>query len=91
MNLTNLYRLDLSSNNITVDAGTSITFPCLAILDLSSCELKNFPCLLTNVKNLSCLDISNNKIRGQIPKWFSNMRCDALRFLNLSYNSLKGI
>ncbi|KAG5577132.1 hypothetical protein H5410_057266, partial [Solanum commersonii] len=77
----NLYSLDLSSNNITLDAGTHITFPSLAILSLSSCELKDFPHLLKNVKTLEFLDISNNKIRGQIPDWFSSMRWDSLWFL----------
>ncbi|KAG5569228.1 hypothetical protein H5410_058994 [Solanum commersonii] len=51
-NLTNLSTLVLSSNNITVDAGIQITFPSLEDLLLSSCELKDFPYFLTNVKKL---------------------------------------
>ncbi|XP_015160940.1 receptor-like protein 12 [Solanum tuberosum] len=74
VNLTNLSTLDLSSNNITIDEGMNITFPSLEILQLSSCELKDFPHLLRNVKTLQVLDISNNKICGQIPNWFSGMR-----------------
>ncbi|KAG5569223.1 hypothetical protein H5410_058989 [Solanum commersonii] len=70
-NLTNLSMLDLSSNNITVHVGKQITFPGLEVLRLSSCELKDFPHFLRNVKTLQVLDISNNKIRGQIPNWFS--------------------
>ncbi|KAG5569523.1 hypothetical protein H5410_059289 [Solanum commersonii] len=90
VNLTNLSTLDLSSNNITLDAGIQITLPSLEILQLSSCELKDFPHFLRNVKTLMVLDISNNKIRGQIPNWFSGMRWDSLLHLNLSHNSLTG-
>ncbi|XP_027769353.1 receptor-like protein 6 [Solanum pennellii] len=90
VNLTNLVTLGISSNNITVDEGINITFPSLSSLFLSSCELKDFPHFLRNMKTLTVLDISNNKIRGQIPDWFSGMRWDSLRFLNLSYNSLTG-
>ncbi|KAL3323252.1 hypothetical protein AABB24_040390, partial [Solanum stoloniferum] len=89
-NLTNLSTLDLSSNNITVDVGKQITFPVLEVLRLSSCELKDFPHLLRNVKTLWVLDISNNKICGHIPNWFSGMRWDNLWYLNLSHNSLTG-
>ncbi|MCD7463657.1 hypothetical protein HAX54_051098 [Datura stramonium] len=78
-NLPNLLTLVLSSNNITFDAGIQITFPSLTNLYLSSCEQKDFPHFLRNVKTLEILDISNNKIRGQIPKWFSDMRWDSLR------------
>ncbi|XP_049386192.1 receptor-like protein 7 [Solanum stenotomum] len=89
-NLTNLSTLDLSSNNITIDEGIQITFPSLQRLWLLSCELKDIPHFLTNVKKLQVLDISNNKIRGQIPNWFSGMRWDNLSYLNLSHNSLTG-
>ncbi|KAH0707117.1 hypothetical protein KY289_012193 [Solanum tuberosum] len=89
-NLTNLSTLDLSSNNITIDVGKQITFPGLEVLRLSSCELKDFPHFLRNVKTLWVLDISNNKICGLIPNWFSGIRWDALYYLNLSHNSLTG-
>ncbi|WMV60167.1 hypothetical protein MTR67_053552 [Solanum verrucosum] len=90
VNLTNLETLGISSNNITVDEGMNITFLSLSSLFLSSCQLKDFPHFLRNVKTLVYLDISNNKIRGQIPDWFSGMRWDSLQFLNLSHNSLTG-
>ncbi|KAK6774558.1 hypothetical protein RDI58_029797 [Solanum bulbocastanum] len=90
VNLTNLETLGISSNNITIDEGMNITFLSLSSLFLSSCQLKDFPHFLRNVKTLVYLDISNNKIRGQIPDWFSGMRWDSLQFLNLSHNSLTG-
>ncbi|XP_049388718.1 receptor-like protein 7 [Solanum stenotomum] len=90
VNLTNLETLGISSNNITIDEGMNITFLSLSSLFLSSCQLKDFPHFLRNVKTLVYLDISNNKIRGQIPDWFSGMRWDSLKFLNLSHNSLTG-
>ncbi|WMV55349.1 hypothetical protein MTR67_048734 [Solanum verrucosum] len=52
VNPTNLSTLDLSSNNITIDEGINITFPSLEVLKLSSCELKDFPHFLRNVKTL---------------------------------------
>ncbi|KAH0706955.1 hypothetical protein KY289_012031 [Solanum tuberosum] len=90
VNLTNLETLGISSNNITIDEGMNITFLSLSSLLLSSCQLKHFPYFLRNVKTLQVLDISNNKICGQIPNWFSGMRWDSLQFLNLSHNSLTG-
>ncbi|KAL3323075.1 hypothetical protein AABB24_040266 [Solanum stoloniferum] len=90
VNLTNLETLGISSNNITIDEGMNITFLSLSSLFLSSCQLKDFPHFLRNVKTLVYLDISNNKIRGQIPDWFSRMRWDSSQFLNLSHNSLTG-
>ncbi|KAH0711035.1 hypothetical protein KY284_012462 [Solanum tuberosum] len=90
VNLTNLETLGISSNNITIDEGMNITFLSLSSLFLSSCQLKDFPHFLRNVKTLVYLDISNNKICGQIPDWFSGMRWDSLKFLNLSHNSLTG-
>ncbi|XP_015163220.1 receptor-like protein 12 [Solanum tuberosum] len=142
VNLTNLFTLDISSNNITIDEGMNITFLSLSSLFLSGslpakvfgnfkamikldgedtgnikymesvlnssfdtsyedsvtyhlysyhlCELKDFPHFLRNVTTLQYLGISNNKICGQIPNWFSGMRWDSLQFLNLSHNSLTG-
>ncbi|XP_055801907.1 receptor-like protein 6 [Solanum dulcamara] len=117
-NLINLIFLDLSSNNITGDAGvevfatmqsldslylsynplswrininvSKITFPSVSFLLLSSCELEDFPHFLRNLKNLQILDLSNNKIHGPVPNWFSGMKWDYLLCLNLSYNSLTG-
>ncbi|KAL3352984.1 hypothetical protein AABB24_020793 [Solanum stoloniferum] len=90
VNLTSLAFLGFSSNNITGDVAINITFPRLSALFLSSCELKDFPHFLRNLKTLQVLDISNNKIHGRIPNWFSSMRWDSLEHLNVSHNFLTG-
>ncbi|KAJ8528160.1 hypothetical protein K7X08_021852 [Anisodus acutangulus] len=90
LSLGHLDTLDLSSNNITSINESTTTFPSLTTVILSSCELKDFPHFLRNVKTLELLDLSNNKIHGPIPNWFSGMRWDSLWYLNLSHNSLTG-
>ncbi|KAH0706940.1 hypothetical protein KY289_012016 [Solanum tuberosum] len=84
VNLTSLAFLGFSSNNITGDVAINITFPRLSALFLSSCELKDFPHFLRNLKTLQVLDISNNKIHGRIPNWFSSM---SLNILDISHNN----
>nr|XP_023872419.1 receptor-like protein Cf-9 homolog [Quercus suber] len=37
------------------------------------------------------LDLSNNQIKGNIPKWFLEVGKDSLYYLNLSYNSLTSV
>ncbi|XP_059277847.1 receptor-like protein 7 [Lycium ferocissimum] len=90
--LQRLAKIDLSYNPLSLRTsinGSKVTFPGLRILLLSSCELKDFP-RLRNLKTLQVLDLSNSKIHGPIPKWFSSIRWDSLQYLNLSYNSLTG-
>ncbi|MCD9644676.1 hypothetical protein HAX54_033086 [Datura stramonium] len=94
--LTTMQRLEhigLSYNHLswrTSIKGSKITLPSLEVLLFSSCELKDFPHFLRNLKTLWVLDLSNNKIHGPIPNWFSNMRWDSLSHLNISHNSLTG-
>ncbi|XP_059288664.1 receptor-like protein 43 [Lycium ferocissimum] len=75
-NLTQIRELDLGANHFTGQIpnsiGINITFPSLVSLFLSSCELKAFP-HLRNSTALMRLDLSNNKIDGPIPNWFSGM------------------
>ncbi|XP_060192496.1 receptor-like protein 34 [Lycium barbarum] len=67
-----------------MDVGINNTVPSLELLFLSSCELKAFTHFLRNLEMLEFLDLSNNKIDGQIPKRFSGM---SLTFLDLSHNN----
>ncbi|XP_021287642.1 receptor-like protein 12 [Herrania umbratica] len=89
--LQNLLDLDLSYNNLSLNAtGTSAdyVFPKLRYLDLSSCNVSEFPQFLKGSKSLEYLHLSNNKISGKIPQWMWDVGKDSLRGLNLSHNSL---
>ncbi|KAF7825514.1 receptor-like protein 12 [Senna tora] len=91
--LRNLTTLHMSYNNLLVDLNTSLDanlsniFPNLAILNLASCKLKEFPMLDRN-KFLKNLDLSNNEIEGLIPNWI--WKLENLYHLNLSCNFLRG-
>ncbi|KAH0638896.1 hypothetical protein KY290_036199 [Solanum tuberosum] len=90
--LSNLSRLELSYNNLTVDASrnnsTSFTFPQLSILKLASCRLQKFPDL-KNKSRVIHLDLSDNQIRGAIPNWIWGIGGGDLVHLNLSFNQLE--
>ncbi|XP_077212645.1 receptor like protein 27-like [Tasmannia lanceolata] len=88
-NLKNFSLLDLSGNNLSVDNGVdnSSFLPQFCVLRLGSCNLSEFPYFLRNQNQLD-LDLSNNKIRGEIPTWIWNITNFSL---NLSHNMLTGI
>ncbi|XP_058111715.1 receptor-like protein 7 [Magnolia sinica] len=94
-NLKNLYGLDLSDNNLSVqDSGgnsTFLSFPQIENLGLRSCNIRAFPNFLRNQEVLNQLDLSNNKISGQIPKWIWEVGNGVLYSLNLSHNVLQGM
>ncbi|XP_059428716.1 receptor-like protein 43 [Corylus avellana] len=71
MTMRNLSVLDLSHNS----------------LDLTSSKLKIYPHSLINQSTLSSIDLSNNKIHGEIPNWI--WKLPYLDSLNLSYNYLE--
>ncbi|KAI3848410.1 hypothetical protein MKX03_036258 [Papaver bracteatum] len=87
----NLSSLDLSSNrlsiNITGDDFSS--FPQVGTLKLRSCNLSIFPTFLSNQSRLNYLDLSNNQMKGKIPKWIHTIGAGNLGHLNLSYNFLE--
>ncbi|XP_059446714.1 receptor-like protein 7 [Corylus avellana] len=93
LKLKNLKSLQLSGNNISLlikPACTNATFPKFEILTLSSLGLSEFPDFLRNQDELGLLDLSHNKIHGQIPKWMLNLSKNTLWALDLGFNSLIG-
>ncbi|MBA0603927.1 hypothetical protein Gorai_025082, partial [Gossypium raimondii] len=89
-NLRNLSFLDLSYNRLSIDATdtniSSLSFPNISTLKLTSCNLTEFPDFLKYQSRLSYLDLSNNQIQGRIPNWIWKVR--SLNYLNLSQNFL---
>ncbi|WMV45035.1 hypothetical protein MTR67_038420 [Solanum verrucosum] len=99
--LSNLTRLELSYNNLTVDASsinsTSFIFPQLRLLKLASCRLQKFPDLkrripesICNASYLQVLDFSNNALSGTIPPCLLENSTN-LGVLNLGNNKLNGV
>ncbi|KAK7260600.1 hypothetical protein RIF29_26792 [Crotalaria pallida] len=87
--LENLTTLDLSYNNLSIDTNvTEVSYlpNKLSNIKLVSCNLSKFPIFLRNQSILNSLDLSNNHIRGSIPKWI--WQWDSLGYLNLSHNLL---
>ena len=83
--------LSLASNNLLISKGKIYsTLPIIELLDLSSCNLREFPFFLKTQNELQILDLSNNKIEGKVPKWFWNVGKETLTRLNLSFNLLGG-
>ncbi|KAF3434344.1 hypothetical protein FNV43_RR25447 [Rhamnella rubrinervis] len=90
--LKNLSYLSLSYNNLSLSFNDfdNYTLPNLEILELSSCNISEFPYFLRASEYLLRLDLSRNKIQGNIPKWLWNVGVDTLGYLNLSHNLLTG-
>ncbi|XP_058111891.1 receptor-like protein 53 [Magnolia sinica] len=99
-NFKNLYSLDLSDNNLSVQDGsgnfTFVSIPQIEYLLLRSCNISTFPNFLRNQEGLRELDLSNNKISGEIPKWIWEIPpClgeigGTLSVLNLQGNAFNG-
>ncbi|GMH14534.1 hypothetical protein Nepgr_016375 [Nepenthes gracilis] len=95
--LENLTELDMSNNGLTLltksnGAINSNVAACrrLTTLLCSPCNIIEFPDFLRNQEDLQVLDLSNNKIHGDIPKWAQDIGRYTLYYLNLSHNFLTG-
>jgi Leucine-rich repeat (LRR) protein len=87
-----LQGLDLSYNSmlLSIKSKFNYTFPALQSVRLVSCSITEFPNVLRSSKNLVELDLSNNRIYGQIPEWMFEIG-ENLYTLNLSHNFLSRI
>ncbi|KAG6435778.1 hypothetical protein SASPL_100653 [Salvia splendens] len=90
----NLTRLELGYNNLSVDTSSSNSsssqYPQLSRLNLASCNLYNFPDL-RNQSKLTFLDLSKNRIKGEVPSWLWNLGNGSLIHLNISSNILEDL
>ncbi|XP_010417313.1 PREDICTED: receptor-like protein 12 [Camelina sativa] len=88
-NLTKLKVFKLSSGSHTVQVETEGTWRPnfqLSVLVLRSCSLEKIPSFLAYQKNLRLVDLSNNKLSGNIPSWLLENNPD-LEVLQLQNNS----
>ncbi|XP_058111940.1 receptor-like protein 53 [Magnolia sinica] len=89
-NLRNLRALFLSDNNFSIHDGrsnsTSMSFPQIQSLLLRSCNITKFPNILRNQESMHFIDLSNNNINGEIPKWLWKLG----NVLDLSHNHFSG-
>ncbi|KAK7261046.1 hypothetical protein RIF29_27349 [Crotalaria pallida] len=88
--------LQLSQNNfhfINMDTSVDHILPNLELLSLSSCNINSFPKFISQLQNLQMLDLSYNKIHGNIPNWFYENLLLSWRniyYIDLSFNQLQG-
>ncbi|ONI13592.1 hypothetical protein PRUPE_4G232400 [Prunus persica] len=90
--LQSLLTLNLSFNYLSLSFNhlSNNTWPQLFSLDLSSCNISEFPYFLRAAPNLDRLSLSHNRIQANIPKWLLDLGKDSLGYLDLSHNSLTG-
>ncbi|KAL6135125.1 hypothetical protein ACLB2K_067353 [Fragaria x ananassa] len=83
-------RLSFNKLSVHIKTGLAATSPKFVALALGSCNLREFPDFLHDNSKLVELDLSDNNIHGQIPRWLWNSTGESLWYLNLSHNSLTG-
>ncbi|XP_021834898.1 probable leucine-rich repeat receptor-like protein kinase At1g35710 [Prunus avium] len=91
----NLYKLELGSNNLefVIEQFSNVmdvTVQQFTILDLNTCNLKEFPDFQRNQTKLERLEMSGNKIHGEVPNWMWNISKETLIFVDISDNFLLG-
>ncbi|KAL7250693.1 hypothetical protein ACSBR1_012670 [Camellia fascicularis] len=93
LKLRNLVVLDLSYNGFSLSINNNVnsTLTNFYTIKLASCNLSEFPNFLREQARLRYLDLSNNQIHGEVPKWLFNVGKDSLQNLNLSHNFLSSL
>ncbi|KAI3769508.1 hypothetical protein L6452_00614 [Arctium lappa] len=81
----NMISFVASTNNYTND-----TLPELDTLDLSSCNLREYPAFLRFQPKMRLLLLYDNKIHGLVPEWGWNNSQETLEMLHLSNNFITG-
>ncbi|KAG7580823.1 Leucine-rich repeat, partial [Arabidopsis suecica] len=84
-----LISLDLSGNHVLVTNNISVSDPpsgSIGSLNLSGCGITEFPEILRTQPQMRTLDISNNKIKGQVPRWLLLQ----LEYMYISSNNFIG-
>ncbi|KAL5565212.1 hypothetical protein UlMin_028376 [Ulmus minor] len=91
--MSHLTDLDLGNCNLSLLFGgtnTNATLSKFKFVALRSCNLTEFPHFLRYQRKLEYLDLSTNKIYGQVPKWMWNTSLETLIWMELSENFLTG-
>ncbi|KAL0000914.1 hypothetical protein SO802_014695 [Lithocarpus litseifolius] len=90
--LKNLQYLDFSHNLLSINNNVIVTYtlPNLMRLNLSSSNISEFPIFLKTTTNLESLDLSNNRIYGQVPRWLGDVGRNSLYYVDLRANLLQG-
>ncbi|XP_028550158.1 receptor-like protein Cf-9 homolog [Dendrobium catenatum] len=90
--LKNLYFLDLSNSGLSLNSWDAYngsflsSFPKISYLAVTSCNLTKIPTIINFPHIMISLDLSNNRIHGEIPSWFWR-----IIYLNLSCNMFKHV
>ncbi|KAM0063132.1 putative leucine-rich repeat-containing, plant-type, leucine-rich repeat domain superfamily [Helianthus debilis subsp. tardiflorus] len=74
---------------VTTNNYTNDTLPKLKNLGLSSCNLKEFPAFLRQMK-METLSLDENEIEGVVPNWLWNNSQETLQMISLQSNSITG-
>ena len=87
--LENLIYLFLSHNKLTVMEGegtnsSSTYLSQLVHLELASCNIAKIPNLLMRLNHVKYLDLSSNKISGDVPKRICSLAQDSIHLLSRS-------
>ncbi|XP_004308542.1 PREDICTED: receptor-like protein 12 [Fragaria vesca subsp. vesca] len=86
-------RLDVGWNKLEVphcNIVNTTLLPKLTFLGLRECNLTEFPNFIRHQQHLTWLDLSTNKLHGQVPKWMWNTSTQSLMLLDIRHNFLAG-